>query len=508
MPTRKREPKIRVLVRVVMACMVAAVLVVPVSLMSAFADTSLGIRIVDSTKTPGAGDGSTVLGIRVTAPTYTITWKANGGNWSGSTADKTTSVAYGAATSAPANPVRTGYTFKGWSTTAGGSATTLPSATTAAATWYAVWAADSYSITYDLQGGTATGNNPTSYTVETASFTLSNPTKTGYTFAGWTGANGTTPQTTVTVPKNSTGVRSYKANWTANSYTVTLDRGAGTGGSDSAKATYGSALPAIQTPSRTGYSFMGYFDAADGGTQYYTPLGESANNWNKTSNATLYARWQANKYAVSFDANGGSGGQTASVDATYDATMPAISATPPERPGYTFAGWYDAKTGGSQYYTAAGGSAANWNKAEATTLYAQWTLQVVCSVPSVALVTVDAAGNVSGQNQTFSSSTVEDIKVTAVKSASLDEASSVFADEATRTGVRVTLTPPAGAGTAVEVPLVTASNGVVTDFTIGSQGTLVVAFGLKLPDGAQLTYAPDVSRNIASLTYVVAAARP
>ena len=160
--------------------------------------------------------------------------------------------------------------------------------------------------------------------------------------------------------------------------------------------------------------------------RYYTSSGASAAKWNKTSNATLYARWQANKYVVSFDANGGSGGQTASVDATYDAAMPAISATPPERPGYTFAGWYDAKTGGNQYYTAAGGSAASWNKTEAATLYAQWTLQVVCSVPSAALVTVDAAGNVSGQNQTFSSSTVEDIKVTAVKSGSLDGASSVL----------------------------------------------------------------------------------
>ena len=74
-----------------------------------------------------------------------------------------------------------------------------------------------YTITYNLDGGAlASGkSNPTSYTVETATFTLNNPTKTGYTFAGWTGSNGTTAQTSVSVAKGTTGNLTFTANWVA-----------------------------------------------------------------------------------------------------------------------------------------------------------------------------------------------------------------------------------------------------------------------------------------------------
>ena len=70
----------------------------------------------------------------------------------------------------------------------------------------------SYTISYNLDGGTVSGN-PTTYTVESNAITLNNPTKDGYTFTGWTGSNGTTPSTTVTIPKGSTGDRTYTANW-------------------------------------------------------------------------------------------------------------------------------------------------------------------------------------------------------------------------------------------------------------------------------------------------------
>ena len=83
-----------------------------------------------------------------------------------------------------------------------------------------------------------------------------------------------------------------------------------------------------------------------------------------------------NKYTVSFNANGGSGGQTANVTATYASNMPSISTTAPTRTGYTFKGWYDAASDGTQYYTAAGASARTWNKTANATLYAQWTPNV------------------------------------------------------------------------------------------------------------------------------------
>ena len=77
---------------------------------------------------------------------------------------------------------------------------------------------------------------------------------------------------------------------------------------------------------------------------------------------------------VSFDANGGTGGQSANVTAKYDSAMPSISTTAPTRPGYAFMGWYDnaTYTSGTQYYTAAGASARTWDKVADATLYAGW----------------------------------------------------------------------------------------------------------------------------------------
>ena len=101
----------------------------------------------------------------------------------------------------------------------------------------AQWTVNQYTITYDLAGGTVEGN-PDTYTIETVAFTLKNPTKSGYTFTGWsgTGLDGENNMT-VTIPKGSTGNRSYTAHWRYNggggsgySY-YTLKATAGAGGS-------------------------------------------------------------------------------------------------------------------------------------------------------------------------------------------------------------------------------------------------------------------------------------
>ena len=93
-----------------------------------------------------------------------------------------------------------------------------------------------YTITYDLAGGTAEGN-PDTYTIETRTFTLKNPTKSGYTFTGWSGTGLTGENNlTVTIEKGSTGDRSYTAHWRYNgsghSYSYyTIKATAGGGGS-------------------------------------------------------------------------------------------------------------------------------------------------------------------------------------------------------------------------------------------------------------------------------------
>ena len=89
------------------------------------------------------------------------------------------------------------------------------------------WKPITYTITYNLGGGSVSGN-PTSYNIETDSFTLKNPTRTGYTFTGWTGSNGNTPQTSVTISKGSTGDKSYTANWTPNKVIIQYSINGGT----------------------------------------------------------------------------------------------------------------------------------------------------------------------------------------------------------------------------------------------------------------------------------------
>ena len=115
---------------------------------------------------------------------------------------------------APDTPVKSGYTFAGWYL--GESRFNFDTAITENITLTAKWTVDQYTITYDLNGGTAEGN-PDTYTVETDTFTLKNPTRPGYTFTGWSGTGLTGENNmTVTTPKGSTGERSYTAHWRYN----------------------------------------------------------------------------------------------------------------------------------------------------------------------------------------------------------------------------------------------------------------------------------------------------
>ncbi|MBQ9430190.1 MAG: SUMF1/EgtB/PvdO family nonheme iron enzyme [Kiritimatiellae bacterium] len=162
---------------------------------------------------------------------------------------------------------------------------------------------------------------------------------------------------------------------------VTLNMKSGSGGTEAVYAVCGSAMPSITPPTRTGYSFGGYYTSTDGyGTQYYTGSGASARMWDKTCGTTLYAKWTANTYNVALDRYGGSDG-TSSVTATYGSAMPSI--TPPTRTGYSFGGYYTSTDGyGTQYYTGSGASARMWDKTSGTTLYAWWIEYITVSFSS------------------------------------------------------------------------------------------------------------------------------
>ena len=180
-----------------------------------------------------------------------------------------------------------------------------------------------------------------------------------------------------------------------------------------------SSANSITVPTKTGYTFngyYGYYTEGDDSTavQIISSAGHLVDNivdWydNAEDNSTMYAQWEANEYTVSFDANGGSGGQSADVTATYDSAMPEISTTAPTKAACKFNGWYDAKTGGNQYYTAAGASARTWDKTAETTLYAQWTCMSISAGTKILTYngSAQSCANVTaptGANITYSAS--------------------------------------------------------------------------------------------------------
>ena len=140
---------------------------------------------------------------------YTVSFDTDGGS-----AVAAQTILRGQKTAEPTACEKAGYTFAGWYKD-----TSVYDFTTPVLddfTLRAAWTANSYAITYDLDGGTAEGN-PDTYTVETDTFTLKNPTRPGYTFTGWsgTGLDGS-DNLTVTIEKGSTGERSYTAHWRYN----------------------------------------------------------------------------------------------------------------------------------------------------------------------------------------------------------------------------------------------------------------------------------------------------
>lgn len=153
---------------------------------------------------------------------------------------------------------------------------------------------------------------------------------------------------------------------------VTFDKQSGTGGSGSVDpVTYNAAMPSATMPTRSGYTFIGYYDATSGGTKYYNSNGTSAKNWDKiVASTTLYARWSQNQ-TLSYVANG-HGTAPSAVTMYYTSAQNAESAITGVN-GYTFKEWNTKADGtGDAYAAGAVVKAANVDPV-ATTLYAQWS---------------------------------------------------------------------------------------------------------------------------------------
>ena len=229
---------------------------------------------------------------------YTITFDTNGGSEIAPITQD-----YGTKITAPADPTRKGYTFKGWDKEI---PKTMPAENM---TVKAQWEINRYTITFDTAGGSEIA--PITQDYGTNITAPANPTRKGYTFKGW---NKEIPET---MPAENITV---KAQWEINQYTIAFDTN---GGSEIAPITqdYGTAITAPDNPTREGYTFIGW----DRDIPEIMPA----------ENITVTAQWEINRYTITFDTAGGSEIAPITQDYGTNITSPAD----PTREGYTFIGW-------------------------------------------------------------------------------------------------------------------------------------------------------------------------
>lgn len=227
--------------------------------------------------------------------------------------------------------------------------------------------AKEYTVTLNPNGGTLSTSDRTRKVTYGGTYgSLPTPTRTGYTFSGWYTASSGGTKILSTTKYTRTSNQTLYAHWTktaAKKYTVTFNANGGTVGTKSKSVTYGGTYGTLPTPTRTGYTFGGWYTSSSGGTKVL-----STTKYTRSSNQTLYAHWTktaAKKYTVTFSANGGTV-STKSKSVTYGNTYGTLPT--PTRSGYTFSGWYTSSSGGTKVT-----SSTKVSKSYNHYLYAHWT---------------------------------------------------------------------------------------------------------------------------------------
>jgi uncharacterized repeat protein (TIGR02543 family) len=327
-----------------------------------------------------------------TNPVNTVTYNSDGGTDVGIQHAMSSGGTVG---TLPAAPTKAGYIFGGWYTAVGGGGSQFFASTpvTTNITVYAKWNSYSYTVTFDSQGATLAAS-PTSIIVASPATTVvtlpAQPTRTGYTFAGWwTATNGT--GTTFTASTTVTASITVYANWSTNPvYTVTYSSEGGTAVGAQQVVSGGTVGTLPAPPTKTGYIFGGWYTD----TSYVTAFTASTT---VTANITVYAKWNSYSYTVTFDSQGATvAASPASIIVASPATTVGTLPTPPTKTGYTFAGWYPGTNGSGTQFTAT------------TTVTGDITVYAYWSANPVYTVTYDSQGGtaVGAQHVTSPATTV------------------------------------------------------------------------------------------------------
>ena len=317
------------------------------------------IKIESVTKSKGRMYCASIK-VVAAAASYTVTYEKNGAT-SGTVPTDATQYNSGASVTVKTNSgnlARTGYTFGGWNTNSTGTGTnyTAGSGTfkiTGNTTLYAKWTANTYDITLSAPNSSISSQDiQATYNSSSITGTITNPTKTGYTFKGWySGENGTGSlvinenkqlQANVSGYTGANGVwnattgKTLHAGWTINSHTLTWKVNGGnalTGSYTSGTVEYGATITNPADPTRTGYSFLGWHD----GTDIVTPATTMPDH-----DLTYTAQWQINTYTVTWIVDGVTKRTDTGVAYNTSKTAPTVSPIPC---GDVIAGWTDAENG-------------------------------------------------------------------------------------------------------------------------------------------------------------------
>lgn len=233
---------------------------------------------------------SIVLTVTTNETDYTLSYNANGG--SGAPASQTgTGVGSYTFPISSTKPTRSGYTFLGWSlSSTATSASYQPGGSitlTASDILYAVWKANTYTVSYNANGGSGAPANQTKTYGVTLTLSNTKPTRTGYTFSAWnTAQNGSGTSYAPGGSYTANAAVTLYAQWTVNTYVVTFDAQGGSVTPASKSVTYGQPYGSLPVPVRAGYRFDGWFTVATGGTQVTAETVVTV-----TAAQTLYAHW-------------------------------------------------------------------------------------------------------------------------------------------------------------------------------------------------------------------------
>ncbi|MDD4110610.1 MAG: InlB B-repeat-containing protein, partial [Clostridia bacterium] len=345
---------------------------------------------------------NTTLYAKWTVVEYTIDYYVDGGT---TPAENPATYTIETETITLVDSVKDGYIFEGWFINEEGDAITeIEIGSIGSLELYALWTAEEYTITYNLNGGVNGVGNPATYTIETETITLAVPTRTGYTFEGWYDNEEFNREPITEIALSSTEDVVLYAAWEAIEYTITYNLNGGTNGAGNPETyTIETADITLAVPTKTGYTFGGWYDNADFEDSAIVEI-----ELGSTGNVTLYAMWtqaitliidgeeeaeniivgneftfvssltaaktgytlsgwlyndevvdedtvfdyeeeieltaqfEANDYVVTFDVDGGDDLDEETADVTFDGAIGELPT--PVKEGYRFLGWYYGET--------------------------------------------------------------------------------------------------------------------------------------------------------------------